>query len=379
MIRRTLLVSSFALLALAPAASAHGPKVIASGLDNPRGIDVAPSGAVYVAEAGRGGDGPCITGPEGGEVCVGLSGAITKVAFGHQRRVVRGLPSTAGEDGSAATGPQDVDVTLFGYGSLVTGLAGTPDDRATLGEQGAGLGRLYDFTPFGRAHPRADLAGYEGTADPDKDVAGSEGIDSNPTGVLNQRHGSVAVDAGGNDLLRVGFGGSISTLAVLTASSSTRRRSWGPARHQDPEPGRPDRGRQGPRWRLLRLPVYRLPVPTRQGEHLPRRPRLRADDLRVGPDQRHRPRLRPQRQPLRRGYLKGGPAQRAAGGRQRGRRDPDPAQRETARRRRRPALALRRRGRPPRGRLRDHPQRHGRHGRGGARPLSARGSVRRRT
>ena len=215
MIRRTLLVSSFALLALAPAASAHGPKVIASGLDNPRGIDVAPSGAVYVAEAGRGGDGPCMTGGEGGEVCVGPSGAITKVTFGHQRRVVRGLPSTAGDDGAAATGPQDVDVSLFGYGSFVTGLGGSPDDRATLGAEGAGLGRLYDFTPFGRAHPSADLAGYEGTADPDKDVPGSESVDSNPTGVLNRRHGSVAVDAGGNDLLRVGFGGSISTLAVF--------------------------------------------------------------------------------------------------------------------------------------------------------------------
>ena len=215
MIRRTLLASSLALLALAPAASAHDPKVIASGLDNPRGIDLAPSGALYVAEAGRGGDGPCIGGGEGGEVCVGPTGAITKIRFGHQRRVLSGLPSTAGEGGAAATGPQDVDVSRFGFGSFVTGLGGTPDDRAALGEAGAGLGRLYDFTPFGRAYPRADLAGYEEMADPDKDDPASLGVDSNPTGVLNERHGSVAVDAGGNDLLRIGFGGVISTLAVF--------------------------------------------------------------------------------------------------------------------------------------------------------------------
>jgi hypothetical protein len=216
MFKRILLFTSFALLALAPAASAHGLKVVASGLDNPRGIDLARSGALYVAEAGRGGDGACIPGGEGGEVCVGSTGAITRVGrYGHQRRVVRGLPSTAGEGGAAATGPQDVDVSRFGYGSFVTGLAGSPDDRATLGEAGAGLGHLYAFSPFGRAYPRADLAAYEGTADPDKDIPGSEGVDSNPTGVLNEHHGTLAIDAGGNDLLRVGFRGGISTLAVF--------------------------------------------------------------------------------------------------------------------------------------------------------------------
>ena len=215
MIRRTLLLTTFALLALASAASAHGPKVIASGLDNPRGIDLAPSGALYVAEAGRGGDGPCIGGGEGGEVCVGSTGAITRVGHGRAHRVVRGLPSTAGEGGAGATGPQDVDVSRFGYGSFVTGLGGTPEDRDALGEEGAGLGRLFAFTPWGRAYRQADLTGYEGTADPDKDVPGSEGVDSNPTGVLNDRRGYVAVDAGGNDLLRVGFGGNVSTLAVF--------------------------------------------------------------------------------------------------------------------------------------------------------------------
>jgi hypothetical protein len=163
MIKRTLLVSSLALLALAPAASAHGP---------------------------------------------------------NQRRVVRGLPSTAGEGGAAATGPQDVDVSLFGYGSFVTGLGGSPATRAALGAEGAGLGRLYAFTPFGRAYPRADLAGYEETADPDKDEPASMGVDSNPTGVLNQRHGAVAVDAGGNDL-----GGSASAAASRRSRCSGVRRS----------------------------------------------------------------------------------------------------------------------------------------------------------
>ena len=34
-------------------------KVVADGLDNPRGLDVSRRGAIYVTEAGRGGSGPC--------------------------------------------------------------------------------------------------------------------------------------------------------------------------------------------------------------------------------------------------------------------------------------------------------------------------------
>ena len=215
MIRRTLLLTTFALLALASAASAHGPKVIASGLDNPRGIDLDPStGALYVAEAGRGGPGPCIPGGEG-EACLGPTGAITRIAHGHQREVVRGLPSVAGEGGAGASGPQDVDVKLLGFGSFVTGLGADPALRDELGTAGAGLASLFHFTPFGRAYKRADLGAYEAAADPDKNEPGTEGPNTNPTSVLNERRGHVAVDAGGNTLLRVGLGGQVSTIAVF--------------------------------------------------------------------------------------------------------------------------------------------------------------------
>ena len=217
MFKRTFVPTTLALLALAPAAAAHGgPKVVASGLDNPRGLDVDPvTGAIYVAEAGRGGAGPCIVGGEGGDVCAGASGAITRIGFGHQRRVVRDLPSVAGAGGAGASGPQDVDIKRFGRGAFVTGLGGTPEDRVTLGEVGAGLGKLYSFSRFRGVRERADLTAYEAAADPDKDIPGSEGVDSNPTGVLKQRGGFVAVDAGGNDLLRVSRRGEVSTLAVF--------------------------------------------------------------------------------------------------------------------------------------------------------------------
>jgi len=45
-------------LALAAPAAAHDVRVVAEGLDNPRGMDFAPNGDLYVAESGRGGAGP---------------------------------------------------------------------------------------------------------------------------------------------------------------------------------------------------------------------------------------------------------------------------------------------------------------------------------
>src|SRR6266540_1196878 len=48
-----------------PAQASPEVTTVATGLDNPRGLGFAPNGALYVAEAGRGGDGPCFPGPEG--------------------------------------------------------------------------------------------------------------------------------------------------------------------------------------------------------------------------------------------------------------------------------------------------------------------------
>ena len=48
-------------------AAPGGLKVVAEGLNNPRGIGIGPDGALYVAESGSGGAGPCIPSPEGGE------------------------------------------------------------------------------------------------------------------------------------------------------------------------------------------------------------------------------------------------------------------------------------------------------------------------
>ena len=93
------------LLGMAPSHAPEEPQVIASGLNNPRGLSFAPDGALYIAEAGTGGAGPCFQGPEG-PACYGHSGSVTRVSHKSQRRVLTGLPSYGGEGtGDGAIGP----------------------------------------------------------------------------------------------------------------------------------------------------------------------------------------------------------------------------------------------------------------------------------
>ena len=191
-------------------AHSGAPAKIASGLDNPRQLDVTGRGDVYVAEAGRGGAGPCMPGPEGGEVCLGTTGAVTKVsARGHQSRVVTGLPSLAAPDGSAASGPSDVESLGGRVMAVLLGLGAPPEVRDGLPESAARLGTLQLAREGGqRTWTIADLAAHEASANPIHDP------DSNPSSVERSGSGFVVTDAGGNDLLTTKHG-RVSTAAVF--------------------------------------------------------------------------------------------------------------------------------------------------------------------
>ena len=76
---------------MAPATAQNGAQVVASGLNNPRGLTFSPNGGLYVAEAGTGGSGPCFAGPEG-PACFGHSGCVTRIDGSGQRRVLTGVP-----------------------------------------------------------------------------------------------------------------------------------------------------------------------------------------------------------------------------------------------------------------------------------------------
>src|SRR6267378_4565446 len=81
-----------------PRLEAQNVTVVASGLDGPRGLKFGPDGALYVAEAGRGGpNGPfdCEqTPPPVGPYHGGLTARVSRISAGGQRTtVVDGLPS----------------------------------------------------------------------------------------------------------------------------------------------------------------------------------------------------------------------------------------------------------------------------------------------
>lgn len=185
--------------------------VVASGLNNPRGLDFAPNGALFIAEAGKGGNGPMVQGPEG-PVFLGHSGSITRVFRGVQERVATGLPSLANAQGGSASGPIDISFGQQGHAALSIGLGMSPARRnAELGRAGSGLGGLYQLNQNGQIKAIADVAAFEGQADPD-----GKGPDSNPVGLVSDKAGAVYIaDAGANALIRVSANGAMSVAAVF--------------------------------------------------------------------------------------------------------------------------------------------------------------------
>jgi hypothetical protein len=199
-----------------PAGAVSEPEVVARRLDEPYKLSFSAAGDLYVAEAGRGGTGPCVdlpAGPDGDPEprCLGATGAVTKVVGGDgaQTRALRGLPSIS--DGEDTVGPTDVVVADDGSLLVTVGLGGNANGRAAYGPGGAGLGTVMRGVPGGGAATvYADLAAFEAEEDPDAEQPDAEGVgqggDSNPFGSELVGDTLYVVDAGGNTLLRVGAG-----------------------------------------------------------------------------------------------------------------------------------------------------------------------------
>lgn len=195
-------------------------EVLVGGLDNPRGLTLDRRGDVWIAQAGRGGDGPCVPGPEGGSVCLGPTGAISvlRERGGDRwrlRDVVTGLPSVAAQgSGASAIGPSDVAFERRGRLLATIGLAADPDVRTeALG--GSALARKLGTVQRvdvrrGTARTLADIGRHELTENPEP-----EDQDTNPNSIAVGGGKRLVADAGGNALLDVSRRGDVDTVFVF--------------------------------------------------------------------------------------------------------------------------------------------------------------------
>jgi hypothetical protein len=226
-----LLLAANVLLAAcgAGASRAHGslesvPKVIASGLDQPKKLTMAANGEIIVALSGDGrAPSSCTNGDQ--RSCIDRSGAVDEVSpTGRVRTLISGLPSiSSGPSDPQATGPIEAQLTSAGLRILFQNtVIDAKTGREIYGAPGSLLDDLVDFTEAGRERAvMARFGPYEAEHNPDRgagtDVAYGDdfAIDSDPYSFVPYRGGYAVADAGANDVLFVSRTGRISVLAVL--------------------------------------------------------------------------------------------------------------------------------------------------------------------
>jgi len=184
-------------------AASSKPVVIVKGLNNPRQLDLVGSDELLIAEAGNGGK-TKVPGPPGeGDQFVGASGSVSVVYLPQYARnaapvrIVRGLMSAAGSDGSFAVGSDGV-AARSPHGSIYVQETYAPADVLPQPFRTSQDGRLLRARPFGALHPFANISRYESRKDPDK-----KGFDSDPYAVYARKSDFLVADAAANDVLRV--------------------------------------------------------------------------------------------------------------------------------------------------------------------------------
>lgn len=189
---------------------------VTDNVSQPRHLSVGADGAVYVANAGMGGE-DCqeLTVGEGEEAetfefCFGNSGSITRIADGEAETFVGGIPSVFLND--EGVGLHNVVVTESGdvYGVMGFGLGFTPEHRTELGESAQFFGHLVQIAEDGTLTSVADILQFEADNNPDGGI-----VDANPYAVVLDGDDFIVVDAGMNALLRVTMEGDISVIAVF--------------------------------------------------------------------------------------------------------------------------------------------------------------------
>jgi len=193
--------------------------IVADNLNNPRQIAIH-DGAIYVAEAGTGGD---ICPPDAGGACVGFTGSVTRVKHGDAERVQTGLISIASPEGDTV----GVDSLAFGKHDQLYGVAsGTCgiDPNTLPADIAAQLGQVLRLNGGTDTTAVADPQGFECTQNPDGQEA-----DSDPYGLAIRGHKIFVADAAGNDVVKFDkHKAPEATVLSTTSQPVPTSLAWGP-------------------------------------------------------------------------------------------------------------------------------------------------------
>jgi hypothetical protein len=212
--------------AVATSAAAPTLTVVATGLDNPRGITWAHN-HLYVTQAGHGGtDCPAgAMGPEGGPLCVGRTGSIGILKAGVVQPVISNLFSMTDLPGGVASlGIGAVTATKNGvravYNESVVGFLHALPHGATLtaDDNAAARGELGKLITVSNKHSKvvADVgdSDYVWTAI-HQDLVPDQFPDANANALTQLDNTTYVVDAGANTLDAVDQRGGVNQVAFF--------------------------------------------------------------------------------------------------------------------------------------------------------------------
>ncbi len=195
------LVLAFTLIVLPVSAQNAGPTVIASGLNNPRGIYYNADGVLYIAEAGTGGDTE-LPGPFG-TIKVGGTARVMAVAAdgGEAGPVLVNLPSS--EDFGGLIGVNDVyEANNAIWFTVGIGPDQQPFNRALIAVDQKNL----------RVQQYVEMYGIEATTNPDGDPSS---VASNPDGFDISEDGTAYIaDSSANAVYSWTFDGGLKLFHV---------------------------------------------------------------------------------------------------------------------------------------------------------------------
>lgn len=197
--------------AAAEAAPTYKAKTLATGLESPRGVAIGPNGNLVLSEAGRGGNGSCLTTATGNSVCYGTSGALGLFNFSTNTysRAITGLPSLARQDNyTDATGLNKL--TFNGSGQLM-GVFGNEGGASPFLDEGQWFGQTVSINLAGSTvTPLANITAFEVSNNPHPTA-----VDSNPWDLVVSGGDTYVTDAAGNSLVKANSANQVSLVYLF--------------------------------------------------------------------------------------------------------------------------------------------------------------------